>query len=73
MSFWGGEEQSIGTAPVPYFPKSGAALINGGASRIPLRVRHMPMPLGGGKRRPVDGAIDIGAYEWSPNRRSKNI
>ena len=39
MSFWGGEEQSIGTGPVPYFPESGAALINRGTSQIPLKVR----------------------------------
>jgi len=29
------------------------------------------MPLGGAKRRPAYGAIEIGAYKWFPTRRNK--
>jgi hypothetical protein len=51
---------------IPYFPYLGSALINNGISHLPLPVEYMPLPRGGGWKRSVVQAMDIGAYEFNP-------
>ena len=51
---------------IPYFPYLGSTLINNGISQLPLPVEYMPLPRGGGWKRSVAQAMDIGAYEFNP-------
>ena len=52
-------------ATVPYMPQSGSKLVNNRTNQVPLKVEFMPTPYTGGFRRPNDGRMDIGAFEFS--------
>lgn len=54
----------ISIAGIPYFPNPGSGMVNLGTINLPKSVQYMPRPNTGGFRRPSDGAIDIGAYEF---------
>ena len=51
---------------IPFFPHAGSYLRNRGTRNIPFRVSHMPNVNFKKKvlKRPADGFIDIGAYEY---------
>jgi hypothetical protein len=49
----------------PYMPHPGSRLINNGTNHVPMKVEYMPTPYTGGFRRPNDGRMDIGAFEFS--------
>jgi len=53
----------------PYTPRAGSRLINNGISQVPMEVKYMPTPVGGGFKRPKDGRMDIGAFEFSVSER----
>lgn len=71
-NLWGGRDQFVNHGLIPYFPTQGSLLINRGTARIPKAVKYMPLPFPGGKRRPIDGSIDIGAYERMTRRHKKS-
>jgi hypothetical protein len=50
---------------MPYMPRSGSWLINNGTNHVPMEVKYMPTPNTGGFKRPKDGRMDIGAFEFS--------
>lgn len=50
---------------MPYMPQPGSRLINNGTNQVPMKVEFMPTPYTGGFRRPNDGRMDIGAFEYS--------
>ena len=52
-------------ATVPYMPQPGSKLINNGTNQVPMKVEYMPTPYTGWFRRPNDGRMDIGAFEFS--------
>lgn len=52
-------------ATTPYMPRAGSGLINNGTTQVPMKVEFMPTPHTGGFRRPNDGRMDIGAFEFS--------
>jgi hypothetical protein len=64
-TLFGGHEQKVGVGVIPYFPRPGSLLVDRGTSDVPKKVEYMPLPITGGKKRPVDGRMDIGAYELS--------
>lgn len=49
----------------PYYPLPGFGLQNRGTSAIPTKVQFMPHPDAMVVKRPRDGWIDIGAFEYS--------
>ena len=50
---------------IPYFPLPGGGLQNRGTNFVPFKVNFMPNPRALIVKRPVDGLIDIGAFEYS--------
>lgn len=60
---------------IPYLPGINSPLVDSGANHLLPKVKYMPLPTGGGLRRPRLGAIDIGAFEsgafWFKKRRSR--
>lgn len=54
---------------IPYIPYPGSFLINNGTNNVPMAVRYMPKPYGGGLRRPCDGHMDVGAFEFAMSHK----
>jgi hypothetical protein len=48
---------------IPFMPQNASLLVNAGTSKVPHKVKYMPLPSGGVVKRPQDGALDIGAFE----------
>ena len=48
---------------IPYVPGSNSPLVDSGTNTVQSKVSNMPLPKGGGLRRPRMGRIDIGAFE----------
>jgi len=59
---------------IPFFPHAASYLKNGGTRNIPFRVSYMPNVNLGKKilKRPSDGFIDIGAYEFFRTSKKNN-
>ncbi len=71
-TFFGGHEQKIDYGLISYFPKPNSFLIDRGTLNVPAKIKYMPLPFPGGKKRPFDNRIDIGAFEM-PKKRKKRI
>ena len=64
-SYQGGYEQFMGTGKHVFQPRMGSLLINTGVRRLPAKVKFIPSPFSTAIPRRSDGAIDIGAFEYS--------
>ncbi|MDA3788722.1 MAG: hypothetical protein PF503_09540 [Desulfobacula sp.] len=64
-SFQGGVEQLSGKDNSPYQPGKDSLLVNAGDGKLPAKVRFVPSPFPRAVPRSSDGAIDIGAFEYS--------
>ncbi len=63
-SFFGSYDQIWSKGNIPYFPRPNSLLLNRGISTLPAKVQYIPMPMPEKRRRPVLGALDIGAFEF---------
>jgi len=65
LGFQGWDPGFSTKATMPYMPQPGSKLVNNGTNQVPMKVEFMPTPYTGGFRRPSDGRMDIGAFEFS--------